>query len=213
MKRILPLVSYESSDDECAAETVPKPPLKRRYPYSHFRPGDFELNYSLRKLPVLPSAFNNAGPVDNPSLHQGRVRTTPHIEGQWAAYVFVPLKLEPKSALSKVLSSVVVRAKESVPILRPIAVYTQDGDTQDHELHISLTRPVYLRSHQREDFKRAVKTVAKTHSPYVPNFLCPCISGFHLVSQVDSYGTPSKGSMPPLQLSQNSKTMREQGPF
>lgn len=186
MKRGSPLVSYESSDDE-NTETIPNPPPpKRRYPYSHFRSGDYELNNSLRKLPVLSSAFNGAGPVDNPSLHQGRVRTTPHVEGQWAAYVFVPLKLNPKSALSRVLSSVVVRAKEHIPMLHPIAVYTQDGDSQDHELHISLTRPVYLRSHQREDFKRAVKEVAKTHSLYVPSDHPSYVTRFHTVPKVDS---------------------------
>ena len=37
----------------------------------------------------------------------------------------------------------------------------------ERELHISLSRPTYLRAHQREDLKRAIKAVAKAHAPYV----------------------------------------------
>ncbi len=136
---------------------------------------------------MLSPTFNNSSPVDNPSLHQGRVRTAPHVEGQWAAHIFVPLKLDPKSALSTVLTSAVARAIESVSILHPIGVYMPGSDawsTQEkHELHISLSKPVYLRSYQREDLKRAVKAIAKSGSPYVSFLLSRliCTKKFHVI--------------------------------
>jgi len=37
-------------------------------------------------------------------------------------------------------------------------------------LHISLSRPTYLRAHQREQFKRAVKGVATRFSPFSASF-------------------------------------------
>lgn len=42
-----------------------------------------------------------------------------------------------------------------------------DDGKKEIELHVSLSRPVFLRAHQREDLKRAVKTVANSRSPYV----------------------------------------------
>ena len=33
------------------------------------------------------------------------------------------------------------------------------------ELHVSLTRPFFLRAYQREEMKRAVRDIAKAHPP------------------------------------------------
>ena len=35
----------------------------------------------------------------------------------------------------------------------------------ERELHVSLSRPTYLRAHQREELKRAVKASAKRQAP------------------------------------------------
>ena len=71
-------------------------------------------------------------------------------------------------------------AKVSVPSLHPVVLLEQSNSQEPEmhldnsnvpfspdpvELHVSLTRPVYLRVHQREDLKRAVKAVALSHSP------------------------------------------------
>jgi hypothetical protein len=96
----------------------------------------------------------DVAPVDDPSQHQGRIRTTPHSEGQFAAYVYVAVSLSDRLFVNEVLN----RAKELVPTLQPIA---------NGELHISLSRPTYLRHHQRDEFKRTVKAVASRHSPCV----------------------------------------------
>ncbi|TCD62342.1 nuclease [Steccherinum ochraceum] len=163
MKRGLPLVQYGSDDDDDddttgdtpSAPTEAKPPAKKR------------------KLPNLSSTFVPAGPVDNPALHQGRVRTAPHVEGQYAAYVYVPvrLELERKSKLAKLLRRTLLRAREIAPTLHPIGIPdTKDGSEDGIELHISLSRPIYLRAHQREELKRAVRTIAKSSSPFDASF-------------------------------------------
>ena len=111
-------------------------------------------------------------PVENPALHQGRRRTTPHVEGQFAAYVYVPILVLRQSKLFALLLRIYAAAKSVVPSLHPIgfseeeAQSTEAGDSPHPEgnpieLHISLTRPTYLRAHQREDFKRAVRSIAK----------------------------------------------------
>ena len=96
-----------------------------------------------------------ATPTDNPALHQGRVRSSPHIDGQWACYVYVPVVSEAGEQLGKMLSSAFQAAKAKVPTLHPIGL--KDGRW---ELHLSLSRPTFLWTHQREEFKNAVRRVA-----------------------------------------------------
>lgn len=51
---------------------------------------------SYIRFPVLPAKPSTNAPTlraarrsDSPDLHQGRKRTTPHVEGQWAAHVYL----------------------------------------------------------------------------------------------------------------------------
>jgi U6 snRNA phosphodiesterase len=138
----LGLSGYGSSGDDSDAEIKP-PPAKKR-----------------RKLPELSSSLVAPVPVDNPALHQGRVRLTPFVEGQWAAYVYVPVVLSPRSPLRQLLVDVVSDAKGMTPALQS---FIGDGQ-KDTELHISLSRPLYIRAHQREDLKRAVRGIARSKS-------------------------------------------------
>lgn len=109
------------------------------------------------------------GPKDDPALHQGRIRSSPHVEGQYAAYVYVPLKLVTSGPLHSLLHKVLKRAKELVPILHPIGIsldptYGAMKTETERELHISLTRPIYLRAHQREEFKTTIRSISKMHA-------------------------------------------------
>ncbi|KAI0785181.1 hypothetical protein C8Q75DRAFT_776368 [Abortiporus biennis] len=146
MKR-LPLVSYESSDEESDSQTPP--PSKKR------------------KLPTLSSSFLTPIPKDNPSLHQGRIRTTPHVEGQYAAYVYIPVTKSSSRFLFKFTEKVFEKAKELVPTLHPIP---PPSSTNNDEFHVSLTRPIYLRAHQREMLKQAVRNIARTHKSFTASF-------------------------------------------
>ena len=93
-------------------------------------------------------------PTDDPALHRGRVRSSPHVDGRWACHVYVPLVLEGGEQLGEVLSNAFQAAKAKVPTLHPIGL--KDGR---RELHISLSRPTFLWTHQREEFKNAVRRV------------------------------------------------------
>lgn len=135
-----PLVNYASSDDE-AAETEPDSPPRKK-----------------RKLPPPPQGLVVTTPTDNPALHQGRVRSSPHIDGRWVCHVYVPAISEAGGVLGKILSSAYHTAKLQVPTLHPIGL-----DNGRWELHVSLSRPTFLWTHQREEFKHAVRRVATSH--------------------------------------------------
>lgn len=108
-----------------------------------------------RKLPSLSSKLVVTAPTDNPALHQGRVRSSPHIDGRWACHLYVPVVSETGEQPGEVLSSAFRSAKAKVPTLHPIGL--EDGRW---ELHVSLSRPTFLWTHQREEFKNAVRRVA-----------------------------------------------------
>ncbi|KAJ7644305.1 hypothetical protein FB45DRAFT_1021081 [Roridomyces roridus] len=75
-----------------------------------------------------------------------------------------PCLLIAGSALFKLVSRIVGSAKSAVPALHDFS------SDLEPELHISLSRPIYLRAHQREDLKRAVKQIAEKTLPFVASF-------------------------------------------
>ena len=120
---------------------------------------EFVLALTLcRRLPPLSSKLVVTTPTDNPAMHQGRVRSLPHVDGRWACYVYVPVVSGTNEPLGGTLSSAFHTAKAKVPTLRPIGL-----EENRWELHISLTRPAFLWTHQREEFKNAVRRVAASH--------------------------------------------------
>ncbi|KZT20018.1 hypothetical protein NEOLEDRAFT_1165226 [Neolentinus lepideus HHB14362 ss-1] len=183
MKRsAVPLVDYDDNDDDSSSDDPPSLPPEKK-----------------RKLPALSGSLATTAPVDNPALHQGRVRTTPYVEGQYAAYVYVPVALEPRSKLLKLVRKVYRDAKKAVPTLHPIesspstsrdtarsgpsmkegtesaASRSTAGDSAfdlelPQELHVSLSRPIFLRAHQLGELKRAVKSIAASHSQFTASF-------------------------------------------
>ncbi|GJE91815.1 HVSL domain-containing protein [Phanerochaete sordida] len=150
MKRSGALVDYASSEDDEEQAPVVQPAAKKR------------------KLPALASNLVVPAPVDNPALHQGRIRSSPHVEGQFAAYVYVPVQMPRGSALRTLLDNALRHGKEAVPILHAIGDAEQGSD--ERELHVSLTRPVYLRAHQREEFRTAVRSVSRKHTAFPASF-------------------------------------------
>ncbi|KAG0704790.1 hypothetical protein DFH29DRAFT_997284 [Suillus ampliporus] len=154
------LVAYSSSEDE--APTINAPERKKK------------------KLPSLASSLIVPVPVDDPALHQGRIRATPHVEGQYAAYVYIPLVVHPKTALYSLIEEVLHVTKEIVPAAHVIGEIVpcsrNSGGTvlnssrRARELHLSLTRPIFLRAHQREEFKQSIKLIASRQTPFQASF-------------------------------------------
>jgi hypothetical protein len=122
-----------------------------------------------RKLPALAAHLAPSVPLDDPSKHQGRTRTTPHVDGQWAAYVYIPIALG--GTLRRIVERAVGIAKNGDNSGTSVVVHTVGGldSVRDSdvacELHVSLTRPFFLRAYQREEMKRAVRDAAKTLPP------------------------------------------------
>ncbi|GAA5998966.1 HVSL domain-containing protein [Rhodotorula paludigena] len=135
-----------------------------------------------RKLPPLDDSFE-ATPrrSDSPELHQGRKRSVPHQQGQWAAHVY--LELDPSSALRRVLKQATADASALAPssaavhsLLEPakgsaanfpsrLATPVSDAgselaSTPASSLHVSLSRPLMLQTNQREELGRAVARLA-----------------------------------------------------
>eukprot|EP00301_Raphidiophrys_heterophryoidea_P024135 c7737_g1_i1.p1 GENE.c7737_g1_i1~~c7737_g1_i1.p1 ORF type:complete len:278 (-),score=60.86 c7737_g1_i1:525-1358(-) len=85
--------------------------------------------------------------VDDPEKHGGRARIFPHIEGNYATHVFIPLDPSPalEAGIRDVLGHVGAHHGELVRILPP------------DPIHISLTRTFALRKHQIDPFVRLVR--------------------------------------------------------
>jgi len=95
----MPLVDYSDSEDSEHEETqkneneelliLGKPSTKR----------DLKRKYSgtlTSDLPPLPDAFHDlyasnsrVSTQDDPTLHGGRQRGTPHVDGQWPSHVYI----------------------------------------------------------------------------------------------------------------------------
>jgi hypothetical protein len=110
-------------------------------------------------------------PIDNPALHQGRKRAQPHVEGNWPTHVYIPIPLSSNPKLWALLKTAMADAKGRVPELHTFLNGHPDdtsGTTRDAaEIHISLSRPLFLRAHQRDNVKKAVKRIADSSAPYV----------------------------------------------
>lgn len=119
-----------------------------------------------RQLPALPAHLASSVPLDDPSKHQGRTRTTPHVDGQWAAYVYVPIAV--RGTLRRIVERAVDIARKGEGDSGTSVDVHMLGSSDENvacELHVSLTRPFFLRAHQREEMKRAVRDAAKAHPP------------------------------------------------
>lgn len=79
---------------------------------------------------------------DKPGSHGGRVRTFPHMEGNWASYVYIPVS--PDKRLQAFL-------KELLLCLQPLNFQLIDDP------HISLSRTVCIRHHWIEPLTESLK--------------------------------------------------------
>jgi len=103
----MPLVSYPSSDDGSVVDQAPSPsnrtPLKRKRPFAKEKddiaPPANASNPGAAALPSLPSSFHDlyatavrTSTLDDASLHGGRKRAVPHVEGQWPSHIYLECK-------------------------------------------------------------------------------------------------------------------------
>ncbi|CAG8518478.1 2641_t:CDS:2, partial [Acaulospora colombiana] len=109
---------------------------------------------STKKLPPLPPEFLNLYQdkkyIENPELHQGRIRTKPHVEGNWATHVYVEVTLPDEfvDLICKIKTCAQNIVGDGINVYSCI----EDSDKEDSKLHISLTRPIFLKYFQIEKF-------------------------------------------------------------
>ncbi|CAG8695538.1 11678_t:CDS:2, partial [Cetraspora pellucida] len=102
-----------------------------------------------KKLPPLPLEFlelyqderrkNYTKHIEDPLSHQGRTRAKPHVEGNWATHVYME----------------VVIPEDFKSLLRKMKNCAQNAASvanNDSKLHISLSRPLFLKYFQIEKF-------------------------------------------------------------
>lgn len=170
MKRSL--VAYSDSENSDKDEIPERKMRKRKQVHLSFPPAK-PSDSTCRLLPTPSVSVVMPIPMDDPLKHQGRIRTTPHIDGQFAAYVYAPVN--PDQRLRRLIQGILETMERRVQNFHRLvhfksdelvnggspAISTAPLPTMNSILHLSLTRPIYLRAHQRDILKQAVKNVAK----------------------------------------------------
>ncbi|CAG8605849.1 14073_t:CDS:2 [Cetraspora pellucida] len=120
-----------------------------------------------KKLPPLPLEFlelyqderrkNYTKHIEDPLSHQGRTRAKPHVEGNWATHVYMEVVIPEdfKSLLRKMKSCAQNAAREtSFKFFENDMISSVDSQkiVNDSKLHISLSRPLFLKYFQIEKF-------------------------------------------------------------
>ncbi|KAG8698449.1 poly(U)-specific 3'-to-5' RNA exonuclease [Ceratobasidium sp. 395] len=143
-----------------------------------------------KTLPKLESTLFTPAPVDDPSKHQGRTRSVPYVEGQFVGHVYVPVKLE--GELLQMLREVVRCAQAANPawysLLDPETETSSSQPSSKVTMHLSLSRPIPLRAHQRDDLRKEVRRTATqsrqqftalTNDEKTRTFLCAEVGAGH----------------------------------
>ncbi|KAI1315873.1 nuclear protein localization protein 4 [Mortierella claussenii] len=129
-----------------------------------------------KTLPPLPSSLTELfkereRPADNPELHQGRIRGRAHVNGSWPVHVYLEVKLS--GELFDIVKSLIVSARKTAPKVVSLLQSTEshqgpktrpteaEAAVDTTELHISLTRPLYLQELHHGRFTSDVKDAFK----------------------------------------------------
>ena len=121
----MPLVQYPDSDSDSEQDTSlltqkPNDVLKRKHS-----------ELSNDDLPPLPAAFHDlystnarVSTSDNPSLHGGRKRALPHVEGNWPSHVYLECKDDTVLFFESIVYSLLANVFEGSHHRMSLIVYT-----------------------------------------------------------------------------------------
>ncbi|KAE8822795.1 hypothetical protein PTNB85_09022 [Pyrenophora teres f. teres] len=127
---------------------------------------------AIAVLPPLPSAFHDLyasnariSTSDNPSLHGGRKRAVPHIEGNWPSHVY--LEWIPAQSESDALHRLIQHVRHSLELqnakrLKKLAIPDIVPSLQSElgaplPLHVSLSRTLQIKTEDREAFLETLR--------------------------------------------------------
>ncbi|KAH8744900.1 hypothetical protein F5883DRAFT_439431 [Diaporthe sp. PMI_573] len=131
-------------------------------------------------LPPLPPSFHDlyastvrTATADLPSLHQGRRRIIPHKDGNWPSHVYI--EWHPSSSQHQLLQSLLAALARDLGHLltrHGLAGFLTSELGAPLPLHVSLSRPFVLRTHDKDAFlDRLVRDTARCS---VPAFALAC---------------------------------------
>lgn len=170
------LVQYSDSDSDADLSASPPPKKSRPNPPPPRAPS----------LPPLPAAFHDlyasstrVSIKDDPSLHGGRKRVIPHVEGNWPTHLYLECALPlPPPCLPCFTANFGTGypARDELSLLADLIVQCQGEDRRHGSdmhsllysdlgaqlpLHISLSRPVVLRTEQRSSFAEILRQAVR----------------------------------------------------
>ncbi|PIN05692.1 hypothetical protein CDL12_21763 [Handroanthus impetiginosus] len=140
---------------------------------------------SSTPLPPPPVALlhppNSPGTSDflEQSNHANRVRSFPHVEGNYALHLYIPvtIPLAPRKELALFLKRVAAAVRElnAVDIDVPLSNLIKDEQKFDQvvlgrEFHVSLGRTVPIRLHQRDSMVGMLRQRLRSHKRYWIDF-------------------------------------------
>ena len=144
------------------------------------QPNQRLVSSALPPLPPLPPSFHDlyastvrTATADLPSLHQGRRRVIPHKDGNWPSHVYI--EWHPSSSQHQLLQSLLAALARDLGHLltrHGLAGFLTSELGAPLPLHVSLSRPFVLRTHDKDAFlDRLVRDTARCS---VPAFALAC---------------------------------------
>nr|POF13034.1 u6 snrna phosphodiesterase [Quercus suber] len=115
-----------------------------------------------KTIPSLPAHFLDlysstvrTSTYDDPSLHAGRKRVTPHIAGSWAGHVFIDWYpgLQDRRSLAHLITNV----QELVGVKTVVHSSLQNELNVPLPLHVSLSRPLNLAAESKDGFVSSIR--------------------------------------------------------
>ncbi|CAM1504568.1 Fc.00g021590.m01.CDS01 [Cosmosporella sp. VM-42] len=160
------LVDYDSSDS--AEDPVPPPAKRRKSSIDRPAPSS-QANAALPSMPPLPSAFHDLyastvrqSVVDDPSLHQGRRRQTPHVVGNWPTHLYVEWR--PTPGQDSMLLQLLYATGKMLGDGLELHGFLRSDLGSPTPLHISLSRPLSLTTAQKDDFLEKITNAIRLSS-------------------------------------------------
>ncbi|KAI9374407.1 U6 snRNA phosphodiesterase Usb1 [Aspergillus egyptiacus] len=144
------LVQYSDSESDAEQEAPPRKISKIRQ--------DTQSRRQTSPLPPLPATFHDLyasstriSVRDDPSLHGGRKRVIPHVEGNWPTHIYI--EWYPSKKELEILGDIITQAEDILHGERTKLHSLLHSDLGAQlPLHISLSRPVVLRTEERQPF-------------------------------------------------------------
>jgi U6 snRNA phosphodiesterase len=166
--RPMPLVSYSSSSESDSQPTVRKRKRIQTAPQAS--------GVSSAALPPLPSSFHDLyatavrpSASDDPSLHGGRKRTIPHIEGNWPTHVYIECTLHSPAYLVLRNSPAIGRptSRQTADLSALVsALNASNGLSDTNEPHSLLQTPLGAPAPLHISLSRALSIPTASRAPF-----------------------------------------------